>query len=63
MQDRLTLADLAVAAPLMHMAAAKLPVLDYKDLQRWFACIQELDAWRLTDKFRIAGRAWREQAS
>jgi glutathione S-transferase-like protein len=45
-QDKLTLADPAIGAQLMHMAAAKLPVLDYTNLQRWFAGIVSLDAWR-----------------
>jgi len=34
-QDRLTLADLAIAAPLMHTAAAELPVAGYRHLQAW----------------------------
>ena len=45
-QDTLTLADLAIAAPLMHTAAAQLPVLGYQNLQAWFARVQALDAWR-----------------
>ena len=44
-QDRLTLADFAVAAPLMHMAAAQLPISDFENLQAWFARVQSLDAW------------------
>ena len=44
-QDRLTLADFAVAAPLMHMSAAQLPVTQFDDLQAWFARVQSLDAW------------------
>jgi glutathione S-transferase len=47
-QDRLTLADLAIAAPLMHTAAAKLPVVTYDSLQAWFSRIQELDCWKLS---------------
>ena len=38
-------ADLAIAAPLMHTAAAQLPVLEYANPQRWFERIQALDAW------------------
>jgi glutathione S-transferase len=44
-QDRLTLADFAIAAPLMHMSAAQLPVADFENLQAWFARVQSLDAW------------------
>ena len=44
-QDRLTLADFAVAAPLMHTAAAQLPVTEFDNLQAWFARVQSLDAW------------------
>jgi glutathione S-transferase len=45
-QDRLTLADLAIAAPLMQTEPARLPVQPFVHLQRWFAQIVELDAWR-----------------
>lgn len=58
-QDKLTLADLAISAPLMHTAAAQLPVLEYADLQRWFERIQSLDAWRNTERTTIGGRPWR----
>lgn len=51
-QDRLTLADLAVAAPLMHTAAARLPVTGYAHLQRWFAAICALEAWRKSEPAR-----------
>ncbi|MCB9959135.1 MAG: glutathione S-transferase family protein [Rhodospirillaceae bacterium] len=44
-QDRLTLADFAIAATLMHTAAAQLPVTDCAHLQAWFARVQALDAW------------------
>ncbi len=44
-QDRLTLADLAIAAPLMHMSAAQLPVTEFENLQAWFARVRSLDAW------------------
>jgi glutathione S-transferase len=47
-QDRLTLADLALAAPLMATVPAKLPVGSFANLQRWFAKVQELDAWKKT---------------
>ncbi len=45
-QGKLTLADLAIASPLMHTAAAELPVTGYKNLQRWFAQVQALEAWK-----------------
>jgi glutathione S-transferase len=44
-QDRLTLADFALAAPLMHTSAAQLPVTEFENLQAWFARVQSLDAW------------------
>ena len=44
-QDRLTLADLAVAAPLIHMAAAQLPLSDFTNLLNWFGRVRSLDAW------------------
>jgi glutathione S-transferase len=45
-QDQLTLADLAIASPLMHTAAAQLPVTDYNNLQAWFGRVRALDAWK-----------------
>jgi glutathione S-transferase len=45
-QGKLTLADLAIASPLMHTAAAQLPVLEYENMQAWFARVQALDAWK-----------------
>jgi glutathione S-transferase len=44
-QDKLTLADFAIAAPLMHMSAAQLPVTEFENLQAWFARVRSLDAW------------------
>jgi glutathione S-transferase len=43
---KLTLADLAIASPLMHTAAAQLPVMGYDNMQAWFARVQALDAWK-----------------
>jgi glutathione S-transferase len=48
-QGRLTLADVAIAAPLMHTAAAQLPVLGYRHLQSWFGRVKALDAWRRSE--------------
>jgi glutathione S-transferase len=45
-QDRLTLADFAIASPLMHTAAAELPVAGYANLQAWFSRVQALEAWK-----------------
>ncbi len=44
-QDRLTLADFAVAATLMHTAAAQLPVTQFDYLQAWFGRVRSLPAW------------------
>ena len=48
-QDRLTLADAAVASPLMHTVAAELPVERYSHIQRWFEGVRALDAWRRSE--------------
>jgi glutathione S-transferase len=45
-QDKLTLADLAIASPLMHAAAAELPITEYENIQAWFSRVQTLDAWK-----------------
>jgi glutathione S-transferase len=45
-QDRLSLADLAIASPLMHSAAAQLPITGCGNVQAWFSRIQALDAWK-----------------
>jgi glutathione S-transferase len=47
-QDRLTLADLAIAAPLMVIRQAKLPVNDFANLMVWFRRVESLDAWKKT---------------
>jgi glutathione S-transferase len=47
-QGQLTLADLALAAPLMSIVSAKLPVRDYANVMAWFERIQALDAWKKT---------------
>jgi glutathione S-transferase len=52
-QDKLTLADLAIASPLMHTAAAGLPVTGYANVQRWFAQVQALDAWKKSENRRV----------
>jgi glutathione S-transferase len=40
-----TLADLAIAAPLADTGRARIPVTGFPDLQRWFARVQALDCW------------------
>ena len=52
-QDRLTLADLALATPLMTIEKAKLPVAGYANLLAWFGRVQELDAWKKTSLCRL----------
>jgi glutathione S-transferase len=46
---RLTLADFAIAPPLFAMEPARLPLLQYGNLQAWFGRIKSLDAWKRTD--------------
>jgi glutathione S-transferase len=48
-QDRLTLADFAVAAPLMAIERARLPMKGFNRLGVWFARVQVTDAWRKTE--------------
>ncbi|MDH4276232.1 MAG: glutathione S-transferase family protein [Gammaproteobacteria bacterium] len=45
----LSLADLAIAAPLADQHSAKLPLSDLPNLQRWLKQVQALDSWRKTD--------------
>lgn len=42
----LSLADLAIAAPLADQRSAKLPVSDQQNLQRWLKQVQALHSWR-----------------
>lgn len=51
-QGRLTLADFALAAPLMSTIPAKLPVADLRHLRRWFEGVQALEAWKQTEPAR-----------
>jgi len=44
----LSLADLAIATPLMITVPARLPVAQYANVRAWFARVQELDAWKKT---------------
>lgn len=45
----LTLADLAIAAPLADIGRARLPVGDFTNLLRWLAGVQTLDVWKRTE--------------
>lgn len=47
-QERLTLADVALAAPLMYTQVAKLPLRPFEHVQRWYAHIEKLPAWQQT---------------
>ncbi len=44
--DALTLADLAIAAPLADIEQAKLPMTGRTHIRRWLAQVQALDAWK-----------------
>jgi glutathione S-transferase len=47
--DGVTLADYAVAAPLMYRERARLPLDDYPNLLAWFDRVKALPAWRNTE--------------
>jgi glutathione S-transferase len=47
--DGVTLADYAVAAPLMYLERARLPLEGYPHLLAWFGRVQALPAWRNTE--------------
>jgi len=48
--DALSLADFALAAPLMYTRQARLPLDGYIHLAAWHARIRQLPAWRQTEK-------------
>lgn len=50
--ERVTLADYAVAAPLIVSERARLPLEDYPHLLAWYARVQALPAWRNTEARR-----------
>ncbi len=55
-QDRLTLADFSVAAPLAALVSAKLPIMKDKEhphLRAWFSRVEALDAWKKTAPERM----------
>jgi len=45
----LTIADIAIATPLMMTRLARLPIRPYGNVQAWFARVQELPAWKATE--------------
>jgi glutathione S-transferase len=47
--EQLSLADLALAAPMMHIDSAHLPVTDQPHLMAWWARVRELPVWRQTE--------------
>jgi glutathione S-transferase len=47
-QDKLTLADLAIAASLQTLVPAKLPVTSCKNVLAWFERMQGTEAWKAT---------------
>jgi glutathione S-transferase len=46
--DHPTLAEYAVASPLMYIAKASLPVAQYPNMLAWFARVEQLPAWKQT---------------
>lgn len=55
----LSLADLAIATPLMVTVPAQLPVLGHQNIQAWFERVRGLEAWKKTEPSRgpVADRA------
>jgi glutathione S-transferase len=53
--DRLTVADFAVAATLPYADKARLPLEGFAEIERWYARLNELPAWR--DPFPVAKTA------
>jgi len=47
--DHLTLADFAVAAPMMYVSRAKVPVDQYPHLLAWAERVRQLPAWQQTE--------------
>lgn len=44
--DRLTIADFCLAAPLTYAAEAQLPLAGFGNLQRWLLALDEQPGWR-----------------
>lgn len=49
MGDALTLVDLAIAPTLTALVPAKLPLGEFPAVERWFATMRELPAWKQTE--------------
>lgn len=47
--DAITLADVGLVTALMYTQSAKIPVEDFAHVQRWFAQVRALDAWKKTE--------------
>jgi len=47
--NRLTLADLAIASPLMFRGPARLPLDAFEHLNRWSERVQSLECWKKTN--------------
>jgi glutathione S-transferase len=46
--DSLTLADLTIASSLMYAKQTEAPVAEFPNVQKWFARISDMDAWKAT---------------
>ena len=46
--EGVTLADFALASPLMYQEKGKLPLEDYPSLMQWFARVRQLPCWAQT---------------
>jgi glutathione S-transferase len=53
--NRVTLADIAVAASIHLPKSQKLPLEPHPDLRRWFAQVQALPCWERTDPAPLLG--------
>lgn len=53
--EALTLADFAVAAPLMYSEAVRLPLAQYAHIEAWYGRVQQLRAWQETQVALISG--------
>ena len=47
--DKLSLADFALAPPLMYADQAKLPIAQYRHIMAWYQRVRELDVWKSTE--------------
>jgi glutathione S-transferase len=47
-EERVTLADIAIATPLMVIEKAKLPVNGFANVMKWLRRVEGLEAWRRT---------------